>query len=197
MVMASLAGVITSFIPDRWMPASLIAWKSGFSASKTSLYNASLTLAHVALGVGIFAVFNSQLTTLREGNNGLLLGAFLLAMILVRFFRFKGLKEILKAPAETPLMRQSTIAFSLIGPNEIIIPILIKASGSHAHMVQATVAYTTGLVVTSALLAVVGRKVWSTPTILPRGIRAASQGMTLLPLLMGLGLTALALSKIA
>ncbi len=171
------------------MPAAIVACQRGWGVRKTSLFAGAILGPHVLLGALIYFGFEPFLSRLRA--EGLLLFSLALVVfsLVVRWIRFKRVDEVLRAG---PLSIWGLFAvFSLLGPCEWIIPILIQAGHLHAGYLTVVVAFLLGTWSGGVALALLGRALWGRPFWLPWGMGLATRSRPVAPVLafiaMGIG----------
>jgi hypothetical protein len=188
-VLSVLAGAVQVLAPDHWLPASVLAWQRGWSIFRSMAFAFFAFVLHLSLGLLIYFVCNPFLNHLNSAS----LFVFALALILtsmgLRMFRFSRIREVLGAG---PRSTWGFFAvFSLLGPAEAIIPILVRSGQIGIGYLTPTLAFGFGTVTVGLVCVVVGRLLWNKPLWLPRGIYWARKRIAVIPVAAGLvvGLT--------
>ncbi len=166
-MIALLLGGVHVLSPDHWVPLSLQSWQRGWNLKRTLGVALQLILLHVTLGLLAALVLGEWARGL--GTNGLF--AFSLVMLLVmsiaRFLRFSKLREAFLAGPNSK--RGLVAAWSLLGPAESLVPVVMKSLQSGESWLLPVLAYTAGSIVSGCVLVFWGRRLWNQPAVLARG----------------------------
>ncbi|MCM2277949.1 MAG: hypothetical protein NDJ89_07710 [Oligoflexia bacterium] len=178
-LLCALAGAFHVIAPDHWVPASLLSWQRGWRSGRAAAFAALAFAAHVALGFLIFLLLGRGIWDLASTN----LLSFALVLVagvaVIRAFRFRRIREVLSSGNNG--VWGFFMVFSLLGPCESLIPILIKARSLGAGYVLPLLAFFAGTALSGLLLVFSGRFFWNRPHWLPRGVHAANQRLATVP----------------
>jgi hypothetical protein len=180
-LVAFLIGAMHMLAPDHWVPLSLLSWQKGWSTRKTRSTTLQLLLSHLLLGL-VFALVMAELAV-GLGSSDLLIFSLVLvgAVTMVRVFRFSRLQE---AFSSGPYSKRGVLAaWSLLGPAESLIPIVLRSNEVGAGYLTPFVAYAAGTLLTGTWLVFWGRSLWNRPLILPRGWLLMQRSAPAIPLL--------------
>ena len=184
-----LAGGLHVVAPDHWVPASILSWQKGWRTGRLAAFSAVTFGGHIFLGFLIFSVFENLLGNIPSSD--LLIFSFVLVALvaLLRAMRFSRIREVIRGGAGS--IWGAFTVFSLLGPAESMIPILLKAKYIGVGYLLPLAAFYLGTLVVGLGLIVSGRMVWDRPNLLPRGLYLAQKRVTVLPVLavMAIGLT--------
>ena len=187
-----VVGGLHMLAPDHWVPLSLLSWQKGWSTRRTRNTALELLASHLLLGL-LLALMLAEWTS---GLRGRELLAFSLALVaavtLLRVFRFSRLQE---AFASGPYSKRGLLAaWSLLGPAESLIPIVLRSNELGAGYLLAFAAYSAGTVLAGLWLVFAGRALWNRPWSLPRSWKLLQRSAPVIPvlafLLTGLGVWA-------
>jgi len=194
-VLAALAAAAQALAPAHWVPASVMAWQRGWSVARSGFFAAIALVLHVLLGVAIFFIFEDTLVSIR----GRALAVFTLLLIgvalAVRLVRFPRMNEVFRAGPNGAWSLVSVLW--ILGPCELIIPVLIKARQVGIGYLVPLVSFGAATLVVGVATVVAGRIMWNKPLLLPRGISWGTEGRALLPVLAGLAIGLGAMLRLA
>jgi hypothetical protein len=126
-----------------------------------------LLLLHIALGLLAALVLGEWARGL--GQKGLF--AFSLGLVLVlalaRFVRFSRLREAFLAGPQSK--RGLVVAWSLLGPAESLVPVVMKSLQLGEPWLAPVLAYSAGTLIAGSALVFWGRRLWNRPSVLARG----------------------------
>lgn len=162
-----LLGAVHTLSPDHWVPISLQSWQKGWGAARTRGLAAQMYLLHVALGLLCALIIREWSAGLDE--QGLMLFSLGLVAVgaLIRFLRFPKLREVFLAGPQSK--RGVLAAWSLLGPAESVIPLVLKAIQlGHGYLVPVA-CYALGTLVGGDLLIMWGRRIWNQPGAVTQG----------------------------
>lgn len=193
--LALLMGALTAFSPDRWLPASVIAWRKGWKTSRTILFASFALFFHVLLGYFLFLVFQDiehlvdQSFQIHLSSSRLfyLAVAFMFALILARKWRLPRIQKALHVDSHN--FWGSLIVFSLLGPCEMIVPIFVKAKALGVGYLLPFVAFLIGSCFAGTSLVTGGKWLWNKPLGLPQGMDWVYRKSFILSLLIGITLS--------
>ncbi|NDD90479.1 hypothetical protein EBZ37_00095 [bacterium] len=180
-VLAFFIGALHTIAPDHWVPLSLLSWQRGWSSSKTRIASAQLLVIHVLLGMGFALLFSRWTEGLSERD--LLVNSLLLVggITLIRVFRFSRLRE---AFASGPQSKRGILAaWSLLGPAESIIPVVLRSNQVGSGFLLPCLAYAAGTLIAGTWLVFWGRSLWNRPWILPQGWALMQRSAPVIPIL--------------
>jgi hypothetical protein len=175
-----LAGAVHVMAPDHWLPASVVAWQRRWRTGQAARFAAFAFAFHILLGAFVYFIFDTFLRTLDSGPLFFAALGLVSAVMFVRMYRFSRVREVLRAG---PGSSWGMIAvFSLLGPCESIIPIMIKSGQVGIGFLTPILAFTAGTLVSGTACVLVGRYLWDQPVLLPRGISLAQTKIATMPL---------------
>ncbi len=165
-VIAFWIGALHTLAPDHWVPLSLLSWQRGWGSRKTRWSALQLFGSHVLMGL-LFALLLAEWT---HGLNEreLMQGSLMLVggVTLLRLFRFSRLQE---AFASGPLSKRGLLAaWSLLGPAESLIPVVLRSNQLGSGYLAPSIAYATGTLLAGIGLVFWGRSLWNRPWALRR-----------------------------
>jgi len=184
LVLSMLSGAVHVLAPDHWLPASVLAWKRGWSLRKSAVFAAVILTFHVLLGAAIYFCLEDWLEQIRTpALYGFGVALVFLVMIL-RLIRFSRIREVLRAG---PKSNWGIFAvLSLLGPCESIIPVFIKSGQLRVGYLLPGIAFLFGTLISGWICILLGRTLWDRPLWLPRGVTWAFRRGTLVPVAAGL-----------
>ena len=182
-VLAALAAAAQALAPAHWVPASVMAWQRGWSVARSGFFAAIALMLHVLLGVAIFFIFEDTLVSIRG------------RALAVRLVRFPRMNEVFRAGPNGAWSLVSVLW--ILGPCELIIPVLIKARQVGIGYLVPLVSFGAATLVVGVATVVAGRIMWNKPLLLPRGISWGTEGRALLPVLAGLAIGLGAMLRLA
>jgi hypothetical protein len=176
---AAFAGAVQMIAPDHWMPASLLTWQRGWRMSQTILLSLALSLVHVLSGFGLYLLFQPLLGRVAESR----LPAFTFILIgvagIIRALRFSPVRQVLYRSSR--LGRGLIAVFTLMGPSEMIIPVLMKAHMDQMDFGFLLVVFFAATWVTGTVFTVMSRAYWNRPSALPRSLDWCQSRMAAYP----------------
>lgn len=178
-----LAGAFHVLGPDHWLPTSVIAWQKRWKTSQTVLFSILAFFAHVLTGYLLFLLFQSVLGQLGLSDPFLIAAVLVLVMNLIRGFRFPRIQDVFQSGNKG--VWGSFVAFSLLGPCEVVLPIFIKSKQMGIGYLIPFCAFLAGTWVAGVCLVLGGKSLWSRPFWLPWSLRWALERRALLPVLAG------------
>ena len=191
-LLAALAGAAHVLAPDHWLPASLLAWQRRWSFTKLSSFSLLAYVLHVAFG---FFIFFFGIRFFRGVPASDLFAFSLILIVTIMIFRALRFSKIIEVQRTSPRNVWALLSvFSLLGPAESVIPILIKADQLGLGYALPLLAFLAGTVVTGTLAMLLGRAAWNRPFWLPRGLEMAHRKMAAFPvvILVAIGISFLA-----
>jgi hypothetical protein len=189
-----LSGAVHMLAPDHWLPASVVAWQRGWGYRRTVGFAALAHLSHVLLGVLIFFAFDPILLGLDPSRLFRFTLGLVLVVMAIRLVRFSRVREVLRAG---PSSAWGIVAvFSLLGPCESVIPILIKSHQLGTGYLLPVAAFVLGSWIAGSSLVLAGRVLWDRPFWLPRSVNWAWRVPAILPVAASLGLGLRAILRI-
>jgi hypothetical protein len=190
-ILAAMAGAVHVLVPDRWFPASVVAWQRGWSYRKTALVGFSAFLVHLIAGAGLYFLFKKAFFALSPNVLFWIVLFLVFGVMVFRLFRFLKFRDVFSSK---PRGWWGVLAvFVLLGPCEALIPILIKAGQLGIGYVMPILAFSFGTVLVGLAGVLVGRGFWNRPALLPRWMILSDRGIILVPAFVGLavGLSAI------
>jgi hypothetical protein len=180
-LVAFLIGATHMLAPDHWVPLSLLSWQKGWSSRKTRSMTLQLLFSHLLLGLVLALIMAEWAVGL--GERDLLVFSLVLvgAVTLMRVFRFSRLQE---AFSSGPYSKRGVLAaWSLLGPAESLMPIVLRSNEVGAGYLTPFLAYALGTLLTGTWLVFWGRSLWNRPLILPRGWMLMQRSAPVIPVL--------------
>jgi hypothetical protein len=179
-MLSVFAGAVHVMAPDHWIPASMLSWQRGWGFVRAVAFSTVALLFHVLFGFGVYLGLHDWLIRIPE--NDLFPFALLLVsvMALVRAFRFSDRGRVVRLG--TSRIWGTMAVFSLLGPSESVIPILLKAGHLGIGYPIPLAAFAAGTVFSGAFLLAAGRFVWNHPLWLSRSLGWAHQRATVVPI---------------
>ena len=178
-IFAAFAGAVQMVAPDHWMPASLLSWQRGWRLSRIMVLTFALSLVHVLLGFGLYLLLQPVLARIPESR----LSAFTIILIgavgLVRALRFSPVRQVLHRSSR--LGRGLGAVFFLLGPSEMIIPLLMKANMDQMDFGFPIIVFFAATWLTGTVFISVARIYWNRPFALPRSLDWCQSRMALYP----------------
>ncbi len=167
LLLSFLLGAAHVISPDHWVPLSLQSWQRGWSAMRTRGVATQLYLLHILTGLLAALILSVWASAL--GDRTLLV--FSLGMVAlftaIRFFRFSQLREAFLAGPQSK--RGIMACWSLLGPAESLIPLVLKANQlGHGYIVP-VLCYAAGTLVAGISLVQFGKRVWNQPGMVTQG----------------------------
>ncbi len=189
-------GLVHAAQPDHWVPLSVVNWQKGLDFRNRVQRITMGTLFHLGFAFVIYYFFQKFLEPrLHEGVFGFSIGVIFLFSV-VRVFRFRALNQVIRSGKHSSW--GILAAFSILGPAESLVPLLLKANilGASAPLAAAMVClYGLGTALTLTYFVSVSQKLWERPWGLINGIERSRRTMRLVPVGM-LGALVLFLVKI-
>jgi hypothetical protein len=162
-----LLGGVHVLSPDHWVPLSLQGWQRNWSSWRIRSVAAQFFLLHVLTGLLAALILAEWASALGDET----LFGFSLAVVLgfagLRFLRFSRVREAFLAGPQSK--RGILAAWSLLGPAESLIPVVLKSNQLGQGYGLATAAYAAGTLLAGTALVLVGRKIWNRPLLLAQG----------------------------
>jgi hypothetical protein len=180
-LVAFLIGALHMLAPDHWVPLSLLSWQKGWGSRRTRSTTLQLLASHLVVGLLLALVLAQWADGMADDD--LLLFSLLLvgAVTIVRVFRFSRLQE---AFSSGPYSKRGVLAaWSLLGPAESLIPIVLRSNELGAGFLSPFLAYAVGTLLVGTWLVFWGRSLWNRPLILPRGWMLMQRSAPVIPLL--------------
>jgi hypothetical protein len=178
-IFAAFAGAIQMVAPDHWMPASLLSWQRGWRLSRVMILSFILSLVHVASGFGLYLLLQPLLARVPESR----LSAFTVLLIgivgIIRALRFSPVRQVLQRSSR--LGRGLRAVFTLLGPSEMIIPLLMKASMDQMDFGFPILIFFAATWLTGTVFISVARVYWNRPFALPRSLDWCQSRMAVYP----------------
>ncbi len=192
LLLSALSGAVQALTPDHWIPASVVAWQRGWTTRRCSILAAIALSLHVLAGLFLFLVFWAARDIWRPLNPDQLFGVSLVLValaLLFRISRFQKLRQILLAGPDSSWGIYAV--FTLLGPCEYLIPILLKSRQLGFGYLTPTLAVGLGTLLVGTGLSTLGRTLWNRPLWLPRSLHWGRKPQAMIPiltcLLLGLG----------
>ena len=180
-VIAFMIGALHTTAPDHWVPLSLLSWQRGWSTSKTRWTSIQLLACHVVLGL-VFALLLGKLAKGLGDRDQMMYSLILVgAVTLVRMFRFSRLQEAFAAGPQSK--RGILAAWSLLGPAESIIPVVLRSNQLGTGYLIPCLAYAAGTLLAGTCLVFWGRSLWNRPWILPKSWALMQRSAPVIPVL--------------
>ena len=180
---AALAGAAQMIAPDRWMPASVFAWQKGWKSVRIAAFSLLIFSVHVGLGFGLYAVLARLLSAVSEDNLAIFSLLFLGLIGTVRAIRFSRFREILYRGPRVSAVIYTLL--SLLGPSEMIIPVLMKARADGIPPLPALLPFWAGTCLAGFAMLIMARARWNEPMALPRAIQWCQSRVSALPMAAG------------
>lgn len=156
LALVGLLGMIQTLTPDRWSPLSLYTWQKKWSETKTFILTTFFMLLHIFLGVGLFLA----LSPLNLPLGALWLGV--IAIALYRFQHYEKIREVFWFSKDHGLQALYRV-FLLLGPCELLVPVLVKATQSDISLRQTVVVFTGGVLIAAWVAVFWGKTLWNRP----------------------------------
>lgn len=189
-----LGGAVHTLAPDHWVPASILSWQRGWRLPKLTAFALLAFASHIFLGFLIYWFLLKMISQV-PSSAFLVYSLFLVGSVaLVRGIRFKRIREVLRTGPKG--FWGGLTVFSLLGPCESIIPILVKSRQLGMGYFIPTVAFLVGTFLAGMALITSGRMVWNRPLWLPKGIQLSGNGAMTLPVMAGVMLSLALLVKL-
>ena len=163
---ALIVGALHVLAPDHWVPLSLFSWQKGWGVRKTRNAGLQLFGSHLLFGFVLALVLAKGSTGMDHHQLMILSLTLVSAVTLIRVFRFSRLKEAFSSGPHSK--RGILAAWSLLGPAESLIPIVLRSEELGFGYFGAFLAYSCGTLLAGLSLVFWGRSVWNRPWILPR-----------------------------
>jgi len=190
LILSFLAGAVQMIAPDRWIPLSVLSWRSRWSDSNTIGFSSLTFGMHLLLGVALFFALENTLKLSQYGPFPLTLfaGSVILGGTAFRMKRFSRVRSILSAPFDSPSSTAwgGVTAIGLLGPSEVLIPVLAKTLQMGASPVSVILAFTMGTLIAGNLMVGLGRRAWDRPFWLPRVLEVVQRDTSALTVAVGL-----------
>jgi hypothetical protein len=159
-----LLGAVHVLAPDHWVPLSLQVWQRSWDASRIRSVAAQFFLLHVLTGLLAALILSEWASSLGDDT----LFGFSLAVVVgfagFRFLRFSRLREAFLAGPQSK--RGLLAAWSLLGPAESLIPVVLKSNQIGQGFWQPAAAYALGTLLAGTALVSIGRRIWNQPRLL-------------------------------
>ncbi|MFN7684908.1 MAG: hypothetical protein ACK5QT_05795 [Oligoflexia bacterium] len=167
LMVSFLLGAVHVLSPDHWVPISLQSWQRDWSLKRTNQMTFQFFLLHVLAGLVLALLLQAWAVGL--GERGLLF--FSITGVVVfsagRFLRFSKLKEAFLAGPESK--RGILASWTLLGPAESLVPVVLKSVQSGQGYLLPVVVYFLGTWISGSLLVHLGRRLWRQPARLAQG----------------------------
>ncbi len=183
MIFAAVCGAIQMVAPDRWMPASVFVWRRGWKFSKLAGFSLMSGSAHVLLGLVLYLALAKCFALVPENSLGVFSLLFLGAIGTLRAIRFSRFREVLFRDSHSTHIVGALI--SLVGPSEMIIPVLMKAHMDEAPLLPVVGAFWVGTCLAGVFGLVIARARWNQPMALPSAVQWAQSRMAAIPMAAG------------
>jgi len=187
-VVTALLGAFHTLSPDHWVPLSVLSWQRGLTRKQIAFQSLQLVALHLALAGGLFVVLSPILSASSLGSATILrIGAALVAaVVVIRMRRLERMVEVFRGGFSGKGALWTT--FSLLGPAESLVPLMIKAKADGVTVLGVAGLY--GLLTYGTLtgLALLGHRYWSDPTRLARGVSLVLRPSFAFPLAAALGI---------
>jgi len=178
-----LAGALHVLSPDHWLPTSVLAWQKGWRPTKTLIFSIGLFFSHVLTGYFLYLLFkkwSDGLDQLRLFYVSLL---FVILVTLVRSVRLSKVKTVFRIGHQG--IRGNFLAWSLLGPSEILVPIFVKSKDLGMGYLAPFGAFLVGTGIAGTLLVLLSQSWWNRPFGLPLGVHWVFRRRAVLPALAG------------
>lgn len=182
-VFAALAGAVQMVAPDRWMPASVFVWRRGWHLDKLAGFSFMIFSVHVVLGFAIFAALAKVFAGVPENLLGVFSLIFLGSIGTVRAVRFSRFREVLYRDPQS--RRVMYALMSLIGPSEMVIPVLMKARLDGIPMIPVLISFWLGTCLAGLMALSIARVRWNRPMALPSAVQWAQSRVATIPMAAG------------
>lgn len=183
LVFAAIAGAIQMVAPDRWMPTSVLAWQKGWRTTTLLRFSLFSSSVHLVLGFLIYELIALLPISLTSESLGIFTLIFLGIIGAIRAFRFSGVRELLFRSSDSRRAVYSIL--SLLGPSEMVAPVLLKARSQGMPLVPMLVAMLFGSWIAVFPILSIARASWSRPMALPSAVQWSRSRMAALPMLAG------------
>jgi len=178
-----LAGGLHVLSPDHWFAVSVFSWQKRWRLGRAALFASLVFLAHLIAGALLFFVLPKGVVELKSGLLFLLSLGLVMVFVVLRALHFDRVIEVVRSGGQGRWALMTLL--SLIGPCEFLLPILIKSAQLQVEPLLTFGAFSAGTLLFGNAITLWGHHRWSVPFALPRGLRRAYQGSTLLPLTAG------------
>ena len=180
---AAIAGAIQMVAPDRWMPASVLAWQKGWRSSRVASFSLLALIVHLSLGFLIYGLIALLPIAIPSDSLGVFTLIFLGAVGTIRALRFSRFREVL---FRSPDSRRAIYSIlSLLGPSEMVVPVLMKAKLEGMPLFPMWVALLLGSWITGLVILGFTRVSWNRPMALPSAVQWCRSRTAALPMMAG------------
>lgn len=148
------------FSSELWLPSSIWLWRKEAETSSRVWTSFQFTYFHVLAGIVLYFVLRPLLLPVASDN--FLFWIFTVSVLLLGVsLRELGLRK-------RPLWKMNGKAvLTVLGPSEIIIPILLKTEAAGVSLLYPVVVFTAGALLSGMSLMVSGSRSWDNPYELP------------------------------
>jgi hypothetical protein len=189
--LACFAGAIHMVSPDHWVPFSVMSWQRGWRFPR--LFGASLllSLAHVGLAFLIYLALQFFLNPIPASSLVIFAGVLVATLALVRTLRFDRIGEVFGGGGRKKSVYGLSTVLSLLGPSEVLLPILMKARMIGVARETVLAGFTLGTLSAILFLALASHLAWNQPSRLPRLLSLTRSRFALAPMSVGIALAVL------
>jgi hypothetical protein len=164
-----LIGIFQSFLPDRWLPASLLLWRRSRTNSFDLLWVLGISLLHTlggaVLGWGLIEV----LRTFGRAEDATFLHALALLLlgggVIFRASRFPSLEQWF-SKTETPGAWREVLRS--LGPSEVSVVLVLEAHRLQIDLGALLIPFIWGALGTQVGLILWSRDLWNRPRVTPK-----------------------------
>jgi hypothetical protein len=183
LLFAALAGAVQVVAPDRWMPASVFVWRRGWRLNRIAGFAALIFSVHVLLGALLYFALSRIFWQVSEDYLGIFSLLFLGSIGTIRAIRFSRFREVLYRDPQSGRVVYSLL--SLIGPSEMVIPVLMKAHLEGIAILPVLGAFLLGTTAAGLTALSLARGRWNRPMALPSAVQWAQSRMATVPMAAG------------
>jgi hypothetical protein len=191
-VFALLAGAVQTIAPDRWVPGSILAWQRSWGTVRIAAFSVLVFALHVLLGFALYELFVLLPLGIDDDSLGLFSLIFLGVVGLIRVYRFSRIREGLYHAPRSRRAFYSVI--SLLGPSEMVIPVMYKARLEGMPPLPMLLALLGGTCAVGFVILIIARASLSRPFVLPQMLSWCQSRKAAFPMtagaLIGIGLLA-------
>jgi hypothetical protein len=187
LLFAFLAGAVQMVAPDRWAPGSILAWQKSWGTVRIAAFSIVIFALHVALGYGLYELFLYLPFDVLGGIHDDSLAAFTLLFLgivgLARMYRFSKIREDLY---HAPHSRRTLYTvISLLGPSEMVIPVLYKARLDGMPPLPMLLSLLAGTCAVGFVILMIARAYLNRPFVLPQMLDWCQSRRAALPMAFG------------
>ena len=184
LVLSVMAGSVHVMSPDHWVPASILTWQRRWSGLQASLFVIALLSLHLILGFLVYLGLDSWLAEMDSHRVSHYLTALVFIVMVMRAVRFSSIQKVQQLGNKK--WWGVLAVFSLLGPCESLIPILMKSKSLGMGYLLPSLAFAGGTILTGGLLVSFGRIFWNRPVRLTQFFMWVDRRVAVLPITAGL-----------